>query len=540
MAPQVQSIQLVRYRGFRDPQKLSLARLNLLYGENNAGKSALVRILPLLAGSRTSGRPGLNLDAPVLRRAGFREVQWRGPLPTDSDPDLVLGLGLADGATWTWTFRWLDLRAMAVIQRLEIEVGGQKTEFDIIERAGRNPKDADYSGPEGPVRLVFDGLVPRAGASTLIDRHRDGLSNALDGVAWLGAMRQGPTREGIARGARGNLFGDGEEASALVLADVGLRRTVSEWFRAHSRKDVEPEALGAEMQRLVLRPLGASGYDVPFPDAGEGLQQVFPLVVALERLRREGGLLGIAGPGSLPYTQILVFVARALDLAGGDLTLDQQDKLAGWVAEVCIDERFGAAPTHMIQAEWRALAHRLGLPHSDPPRARDEKRHPAKECWRFSMAWARSRGTALVLADQAPRDGHDNSVHDPYALVARGTDGIGMFIADGGGAIVTSSLRQLARENRGGAALRSPANRMVCPPEALPALRSALFQASCPDTILRSHLVTIEAHDALIRGELEEFFERRRVAIQEAETLWVQRRAGNVDLRAEPRTYAQG
>lgn len=298
MAPQVQSIQLVRYRGFRDPQKLSLARLNLLYGENNAGKSALVRVLPLLAGSRTSGRPGLNLDAPVLRRAGFREVQWRGPLPTDSDPDLVLGLGLADGATWTWTFRWLDLRAMAVIQRLEIEVGGQKTEFDIIERAGRNPKDADYSGPEGPVRLVFDGLVPRAGASTLIDRHRDGLSNALDGVAWLGAMRQGPTREGIARGARGNLFGDGEEASALVLADVGLRRTVSEWFRAHSRKDVEPEALGAEMQRLVLRPLGAAGYDVPFPDAGEGLQQVFPLVVALERLRREGGLLAVEEPES--------------------------------------------------------------------------------------------------------------------------------------------------------------------------------------------------------------------------------------------------
>jgi hypothetical protein len=253
-----------------------------------------------------------------------------------------------------------------------------------------------------------------------------------------------------------------------------------------------------------------------------------------------GERLGIAGPGSLPYTQLLVFVARALDLAGGNLTLDQQDKLAGWVAEVCIDERFGAAPTHMIQAEWRALAHRLGLPHSDPPRARDEKRHPAKECWRFSMAWARSRGTALVLADQAPRDGRDNSVHDPYALVARGTDGIGMFIADGGGSIVTSSLRRLAKENRGGAALRSPANRMVCPPEALPALRTALFQASCPDTILRSHLVTIEAHAALIRGELEEFFERRRVAIREAETLWVQRRAGNVDLRAEPRTYAQG
>ena len=33
---------------------------------------------------------------------------------------------------------------------------------------------------------------------------------------------------------------------------------------------------------------------------------------------------------------------------------DQQNKLAAWVAEVCIDERFGGAPTHMIQADWRA------------------------------------------------------------------------------------------------------------------------------------------------------------------------------------------
>ena len=298
MVPQIQSIQLARYRGFRDLQRLSLARLNLLYGENNAGKSALVRIPPLLAGSRASGRPGLDLDAPVLRRAGFREVQWRGPLPTDSDPDLILGLGLADGAIWRWTFRWLDLRAIAVIQRIEIDERGEKTEFELIDRAGQHPKDADYSGPEGPIRLVFDGLVPRAGASTLLDRHRDGLSNALDSVAWLGAMRQGPTREGIARGARGNLLGEGEEASALVLADVDLRRAVSAWFRTHSRHDVEPEALGAEMQRLVLRPVGAARYDVPFPDAGEGLQQVFPLVVALERLRREGGLLTVEEPES--------------------------------------------------------------------------------------------------------------------------------------------------------------------------------------------------------------------------------------------------
>jgi hypothetical protein len=39
---------------------------------------------------------------------------------------------------------------------------------------------------------------------------------------------------------------------------------------------------------------------------------------------------------------------------------------------------------------------------------------------------------------------------------------------------------------------------------------------------------------------MEAFFERRRTAILKAETLWVEARGGKVDLRAEPRTYAQG
>jgi hypothetical protein len=250
--------------------------------------------------------------------------------------------------------------------------------------------------------------------------------------------------------------------------------------------------------------------------------------------------VGIAGPGSLPYTQLLVFVARALDQTGGTLSTAQEDRLAGWVAEVCVDTRFGGAPTHMIQVYWRALAHRLGLPNMDAPRERDEKRPFAKECWRFSMAWARSRGTALVLADQQPRSGDNGVIPDPYALIARGSDGIGMLIAQGAQGLHASLLEQLAKKNRLEAALRSPANRVVCPAEQLPTLRTVLLQESCPETILRSHLVDAEAHTALVGGDLEAFFERRRVAIRDAEMSWVERRGGKVDLGAEPRTYAQG
>jgi AAA domain, putative AbiEii toxin, Type IV TA system len=299
VAPKIEAIELARYRGFREEQRVALARLSLVYGENNSGKSALVRVPPLLAGSRTVGRPGLDLDLPVLRGAGFRELAWRGPLANEQDRDMVLGIRLSTGATWRWIFRWRDLQSIAVIQHLEFSQGTEqsKVAFELRDLVGQYPRDAEYDGPAGRVKLVFDGLIPREGTGTPIDQRRDELSAALDEVTWLGALRRGPPREGSPRGAQGSLTADGEGAAALALADSKLRQAVSEWFVKHTGYSVELESLGSEMQRLVLRPTDAR-HDVAFPDAGEGLQQVFPIVVAMERLRRDGGLLSVEEPES--------------------------------------------------------------------------------------------------------------------------------------------------------------------------------------------------------------------------------------------------
>ncbi len=150
---------------------------------------------------------------------------------------------------------------------------------------------------EEPPKLVFDGLIPRSGGHALIERHRDGLSGALDGVRWLEAKREAPTREGTPRGAQGAFTSKGEGAAARVAADAKLRSAVSAWFHNQAQCSVDVESLGSDLQRLVLQPPGAS-YAVPFPDAGEGLQQVFPVVAALELLRREGGLLCVEEPES--------------------------------------------------------------------------------------------------------------------------------------------------------------------------------------------------------------------------------------------------
>lgn len=260
-------------------------------------------------------------------------------------------------------------------------------------------------------------------------------------------------------------------------------------------------------------------------------------VISAAKLLRER--IGILAPTSLPYAQVLVFAARAFHEAGGSLTQKAQDLLIAWVAEVCLDERFGGAPPHIVRAEWRTFARRLALPNAEPAGAkRDERPHTVKECWKFSLAWARSVGTGLVLAAQQPRQGDGKLVKDPGAYVATGSDDVGMLFAVGSEGIpvdLEKSIRKLR-----GVALRSPANRVICEQRLLPALRRALLRPDCSRKVLASHLITRQAHAALIDRDLTQFFEQRRAAIWEAEQRWLTNLGGNVTFQSDPRRYSQG
>lgn len=294
MVPKIQSVEVARYRGFRDAQQWSLGRLTLFYGENNAGKSALLRALPILAESRTPGRAGLTLGGPA-RKAAFREVQWRGGVPSGEDYDLVLGLTLADGSNWRWVFRWLP-RGVAVIQEVSLTRGAEKTVFVRADLEGPEPNDVNYLGPLGEQLLQFDGIVPRVGTHEHMDGCRSGLVSALEAVVWLSAMRKAPPREGTATGSPGSLTANGKGAAALLVSDEHLRVDTSAWFEKHTGSRLTVESLGSELRRLVLDPVHGAATPIPFPDAGEGLQQVFPVVAALSRLRRAGGTLCVEEP----------------------------------------------------------------------------------------------------------------------------------------------------------------------------------------------------------------------------------------------------
>ncbi len=270
MEPRLDTLTFARYRAFRDEQHVALGRLTLVYGENNAGKSALVRLPALLAVSRTPGEPGLTLQGPP-QGASFRDVQWRGALPSNEDPDLVLGASLG-GVNWRWTLRWNDLAATAALAEVKLAaLSLQKTD-------------------------AFDGLIPPAGDPG-VDAARSALVQALNGVTWLKAQREAPSRSGEPRGAPGTSWRTPTAAARQVAADAKLRQAVSAWYELHANVRIEVETLGSDLERLTLAPRKAA-FAVPFSDVGEGLRAVFGVLAALEHVREKGGLLCVEEPES--------------------------------------------------------------------------------------------------------------------------------------------------------------------------------------------------------------------------------------------------
>jgi AAA15 family ATPase/GTPase len=80
------AITLSNYRSFASPVRLELRPITLLFGDNNSGKSALLRALPLLSDSTGPKASGpLEMESPAMRGSSFQDLRWKG-VEEDEDP----------------------------------------------------------------------------------------------------------------------------------------------------------------------------------------------------------------------------------------------------------------------------------------------------------------------------------------------------------------------------------------------------------------------------------------------------------------------
>jgi hypothetical protein len=287
------------YKSFEPTARLELRPLTLLLGRNNAGKSSLLRLLPILARS-ASDRAASPLDLNIRDTRDnipFTNAVW------GHANSMTLELEWRDGQraiTDRFTISYNDSSKRTFIQALTItEDGVQRLHVE----GAPNDDGTDYPLilPTHTDPLHFAGLRPDEDAphEALVALRRR-LRTLHNKIQWICAARRSPERVIQASEANNGLLAhDGGDAAARVCADTSMLDAVAPWYAGDELKRrllVSPR--GPEHYTLMLDRAGQDGAMIELLDTGEGMSQVLPVLVAAELARRAGpaAILAIEDP----------------------------------------------------------------------------------------------------------------------------------------------------------------------------------------------------------------------------------------------------
>ncbi len=320
------SFAVTNYRSFVDQTRIELRPLTLLFGPNNAGKSALLRVLPLIADSiLDAGRSPLKLGA-ANRGGGFEDLVSRIHPGRGLDLDLAWQTG-SFGAK----IRHLPDLYRQLVTELRIARGNQAVEAQWIpeeDALGRPENRFELKIPNNSAvteaHFEFYGLQPgisidieEAETIELFQALNRDLESIAKGIQWLGSMRALPERSFKPSGAAPLRLGhDGAGFSELLFFDKvergGLLEEVSAWYEKHFGQVLDLVETG-DSAYLALSPIAAAGLRIPLADTGEGIAQVLPVLVALANAHRSAS----ADPQLLAVEQPELHLHPAAELALG-------------------------------------------------------------------------------------------------------------------------------------------------------------------------------------------------------------------------------
>lgn len=312
MIPDV--ITLTNYRSFADPVRLELRPVTLLFGINNAGKSALLRALPLLGDSvGMEGSGPLDLESRALRGASFHDLRWKGPLDEEDDPDLAICLHWQKGeasSDFDLSLRWFDEWRRLMVRRFAIREGDERViaEWDVRRDESSAPQVSyEVRTSEGLTaqRVEFRGLLPEsedAGLDRLLAPVRRRVRGLRDRVQWLASTRRLPESRpnALPSGPRWRMRPDGEDVGAILATQPAVLADVSAWYERALRRRLEIREVPPGSYRLVLQGIDASAFDIDLIDTGEGMIQVLAVLasLALSRMSEGPSIVAIEEPES--------------------------------------------------------------------------------------------------------------------------------------------------------------------------------------------------------------------------------------------------
>ena len=284
----LRSFAVERYRGFRERTRIEVRPLTLIFGYNSAGKSALLRLLPLVRDTMREHREPIFMGSQVLRQASFTDLHCR------LSPTPVIALEFAsDTAEARYEIRYLPDQRRQVVERVTMLRDGVKEFLEWTSQGAMYDRWIDGES-HTQFEVLFEGLTPQfKDDSNELRSWRVPGSDDLSSVQWIDAVRTRVPRR-MAYGARphGALASDGSDApAALAFASEDaspVYEAVRTFYREHLGHVIEVAPMGDDF-KVRVAPVKAPNVTIDLTDTGEGLSQVFPVVVALARAaHREG------------------------------------------------------------------------------------------------------------------------------------------------------------------------------------------------------------------------------------------------------------
>ena len=306
MAVFLSGISVAGYRSFPQRLELDLRPLTLLYGRNNAGKSAILRLLPIIGASiADSASSAFDISAVSGPGSGFLDAVSQGN--ELKRIDLSLKWAGPENAVLRDRFglKYIDEIDQVIVDRLEIFDGDDHLALKLTAEPYPDQRhyqaDVRNFAPKN-IEPLFEGLVPRHdhGIETL-GALRQRLLGLRHRIQWLKSVR---TRWDRLVAKTGNqyrtLASDGAHAAEILLSDKQTKNEAAEWYaRSEIARGLEVLEQVPRRYRILLNP-ETSAHQVDLLDTGEGMIQVLPVLVASSLARQQGSnaILAIEEPES--------------------------------------------------------------------------------------------------------------------------------------------------------------------------------------------------------------------------------------------------
>ncbi|MDJ0839051.1 MAG: DUF3696 domain-containing protein [Acidobacteriota bacterium] len=274
----LKSISFEGYKPFIEKQEVEIRPLTIFLGRNAAGKSSVVRLIPLMFTSLVSGKlPGLALlDGEETKDLFFGRVAFG---------DLSIGARFESGKSF-WQFE-TQIKGWENGTQL-IESHWEKSDMGQLSirlsRRPRGEREALYeiSGKNEPMKLEFKGLLPilpktEKGPGGL---WLDQIASFAQNLVHISPFRtlRGQRFFGKQSGIEKLITPDGANAP-MVLQDneQALLPVVQEFFGSEDLGSRGLELIGEGSTFGIY--LKRGDISIPLSQVGQGMEQVFPLVV---------------------------------------------------------------------------------------------------------------------------------------------------------------------------------------------------------------------------------------------------------------------